>query len=69
MPRPRSGTLFAMMTMSLQHLFQVKDEPDLRSHLAPKLSEYFATKRSGIFFFDQLFGDRKLQAMLNVGRC
>jgi hypothetical protein len=59
-----------MMTMSLQHLFeainQVKDEPDLRSHLAPKLSEDFATKRSGIFFFDQLFGDRKLQAILNV---
>ncbi|MEH2465704.1 hypothetical protein [Nostoc sp.] len=87
MPRPRSGTLFAMMTMSLQHLFeainQVKDEPDQRlpkgqrqrrSHLAPKLSEYFATKRSGIFFFDQLFGfgaaspkeNRKLQAILNV---
>ncbi|MDZ8264601.1 hypothetical protein [Nostoc sp. ChiQUE01b] len=78
MPRPRSGTLFAIMTMSLQHLFeainQVKDEPDLRSHLAPKLSEYFATKRSGIFFFDQLFGvgaaspkeNRKLQAILNV---
>ncbi|WP_033366323.1 LuxR C-terminal-related transcriptional regulator [Mastigocladopsis repens] len=74
------------MTMSLQHLFeaidQVKDESDLRfgeadalrTHFAPKLSEYFAAKRSGIFFFDQLFGvgaaspleNRKLQTILNI---
>ncbi len=56
--------------MSLQRLFeainQVKDESDLRSHFAPKLSEYFAAKRSGIFFFQQLLGDRKLQNILNV---
>jgi DNA-binding CsgD family transcriptional regulator len=57
------------MPISLQRLFeaisQVKDETDLRStvgdsaprklsHLAPKIGEYFAAKRSGIFFFDQL---------------
>lgn len=66
------------MTTSLQLLFeainQVKSEPylrfgeadALRSHLAPKIGEYFAANRSGIFFFDQLLGDRKLQKILNV---
>lgn len=69
---PRSGTLFDTMTRKspLQLLFQeidqVKDEDDLRSHLAPKIGEYFATKRSGIFFFDQLLGDRHLQKLLKV---
>ncbi|MDM9383767.1 hypothetical protein QUB80_24080 [Chlorogloeopsis sp. ULAP01] len=46
------------MTISLKLLFeeiyQAKDEDDLRSHLAPKIGEYFVGKRSGIFFFDQL---------------
>jgi len=54
----------------LQLLFeviqQVKDEDDLRSQLVPKIGEYFAAKRSGIFFFDQLLADRKLQKVLNV---
>jgi DNA-binding CsgD family transcriptional regulator len=58
------------MTISLQCLFeeiqQVKDEGDLRSHLAPKIGEYFAATRSGIFFFDQLVGDRNFQSILNV---
>ncbi|MBA3922912.1 MAG: helix-turn-helix transcriptional regulator [Nostocaceae cyanobacterium] len=57
------------MTISLQLLFaeinQVKDKDDLR-YLAPKIGEYFAAKRSGIFFFDQLLGDRKLQKVLNI---
>ncbi|MCC5639225.1 LuxR C-terminal-related transcriptional regulator [Nostoc sp. CHAB 5844] len=56
--------------MTLQHLFEaidlVNDESDLRSHFVPKLGEYFAAKRSGIFFFDQLLSDRKLQNILNV---
>jgi DNA-binding CsgD family transcriptional regulator len=56
--------------ISLQPLFeaihQVKAEDDLRLHLAPKLGEYFAAKRSGIFFFEQLMGDRKIQNMLDV---
>jgi DNA-binding CsgD family transcriptional regulator len=58
------------MTISLQFLFeeiqQVKDEGDLRSHLAPKIGKYFAATRSGIFFFDQLVGDRNFRSILNV---
>lgn len=55
----------------LQLLFaaidQAKDEDDLRSHLAPKIGEYFAAKRSGIFFFDRLPSlDRNLQKTLKV---
>ena len=56
--------------ISLQLLFaeihQVKHEDELRSHLAPKIGEYFAAKRSGIFFFDQLLGDRLAAKVLNV---
>jgi DNA-binding CsgD family transcriptional regulator len=55
---------------SLQLLFkeihQVKDEDDLRSQLAPKIGKYFAAKRSGIFFFDQLLANRNLQKVLQV---
>lgn len=58
------------MTTSLQLLFeaihQVKDEDELRSQLASKIGEYFAAKRSGIFFFTQLLADRRLQKVLNV---
>lgn len=58
------------MTSPLQLLFeainQVKDETDLRSFLAPKIGEYFVAKRSGIFFFDQLLADHKLQKVLKV---
>ena len=66
------------MTISLKLLFeeihQVKDENDLRSQLAPKIGEYFAAKRSGIFFFDQLLAvgaasplqNRNLQKVLNL---
>ena len=46
------------MTISLQLLFeeinQVKDEDSLRSQVVPIIGEYFAAKRSGIFFFDKL---------------
>ncbi len=46
------------MTISLSLLFeainQVKDEHELRSQLVAKIGEYFAAKRSRIFFFDQL---------------
>ncbi|MBW4488267.1 MAG: LuxR family transcriptional regulator [Trichocoleus desertorum ATA4-8-CV12] len=64
--------------ISLQLLFeeihQLEDEDDLRSHLAPKIGEYFAAKRSGIFFFDQLLAvgaasplkNRNLQKVLNI---
>ena len=74
MPSPRSSTLFeiAPMTSSLQLLFeainQVKDEQDLRSRIVPKIGEYFAAKRWGIFFFDRFsFADRNLQKTLQVG--
>ena len=56
--------------VSLQLLFeeihQVKNENDLRSHLAPKIGEYFAAKRSAFFFFDRLLSDPKFQKILNV---
>jgi DNA-binding CsgD family transcriptional regulator len=60
------------MTSSLQLLFesinQVKDEQDLRSHIVPKIGEYFTAKRWGIFFFDQLpLADRNLQKTLQIG--
>lgn len=58
------------MTISLQLLFkeinQVKDKHDLRSQLVPKIGEYFAAKRAGIFFFEQLLADRNLQKVLKV---
>ncbi len=58
------------MTISLQLLFkeidQVTDEQDLRSQVVPKIGEYFATKRSGIFFFDQILADRNLQKLLKL---
>jgi DNA-binding CsgD family transcriptional regulator len=58
------------MTSSLQLIFeaisQVKDNPKVRSHLVPKIGEYFAAKRSGIFFFDQLLAERKFQKILDV---
>jgi DNA-binding CsgD family transcriptional regulator len=46
------------MTISLKFLFeeiyQTKDEDDLRSRIVPKIGEYFAATRWGIFFFDDL---------------
>lgn len=54
------------MQLLFEVIQQVKDEDDLRSQLVPKIGEYFAAKRSGIFFFDQLLADRKLQKVLNV---
>lgn len=58
------------MTLSLKLLFegihQAEDEDGLRSHLAPKIGEYFAAKRSGIFFFDKLLADQKFQTVLNL---
>jgi DNA-binding CsgD family transcriptional regulator len=59
-PSPRSSTLLAIATVTnpLQSLFraisQVKDEQDLRLHIVPKIGEYFAAARWGIFFFDDL---------------
>lgn len=60
------------MTSALQLLFeainQVKDEQDLRSQIVPKIGAYFAAKRQGVFFFDQLsLIDRNLQKALDTG--
>ncbi|MBD2257806.1 LuxR C-terminal-related transcriptional regulator [Pseudanabaena sp. FACHB-2040] len=58
------------MPTSLKLLFeeihQAQDEDGLRSHLAPKIGEHFAAKRSGVFFFDQLLTDQKLQNVLTI---
>ncbi|WP_333086285.1 MULTISPECIES: LuxR C-terminal-related transcriptional regulator [unclassified Microcoleus] len=59
------------MTSPLQLLFeaidQVKDEQDLRSQIVPTIGEYFAAKRSGIFFFDRLpLADSNFQKTLKV---
>lgn len=58
------------MTCSLKLLFeainQARSEHELRSHV-PKIGEYFAAKRSGIFFFDQRKdSDSKLQKILKI---
>jgi DNA-binding CsgD family transcriptional regulator len=60
------------MTSSLQLLFeainQAEDDQNLRSQLVPKIGEYFAAKRAGIFFFDQLpLVDSNLQKILEFG--
>ncbi|MEG4456297.1 LuxR C-terminal-related transcriptional regulator [Microcoleus sp. N9_A1] len=60
------------MKSPLQLLFEaidrVKDEQDLRSQVVPKIGEYFAAKRSGIFFFDRLpLLDSNLQKTLQIG--
>lgn len=56
--------------MSLKPLFEdidrAKDENSLRSQLAPKIGEYFAATRSGLFFFDQLSADPRFQPILNL---
>ncbi|MBW4629346.1 MAG: LuxR family transcriptional regulator [Brasilonema octagenarum HA4186-MV1] len=59
------------MTSSLGFLFeainQTHSEHDLRSQVVPKIGEYFAAKRWGIFFFDQLpLTDRNLQKILKI---
>lgn len=59
------------MTCSLKLLFeainQARSEHDMRSQIVPKIGEYFAVKRSGIFFFDQLpASNSNLQQVLNV---
>ena len=58
------------MTNSLQHLFeaigQVNNTHELKSLLSPKIGEYFAARRSGVFLFEQLFADHSLQNVLKV---
>jgi DNA-binding CsgD family transcriptional regulator len=59
------------MTSDLQFLFtaihQVQDEVDLRSRIVPKIGEYFAARRWGIFFFDRLpLADGSLQKTFQI---
>jgi DNA-binding CsgD family transcriptional regulator len=58
------------MNSPLQQLFeaisQVSHEGDLKAYLAPQIGEYFVTKRSAIFFFDQLLAERRFQGVLKV---
>ncbi len=60
------------MTSPLKLLFeainQTDSEHDMRSHIVPKIGEYFSAKRWGIFFFDQLpLADSNFQKILKVG--
>jgi DNA-binding CsgD family transcriptional regulator len=44
-----------------------KDTQELRSQVVPKVGEYFLTKRSGIFFLDQIdIWDRNLQKITKI---
>jgi DNA-binding CsgD family transcriptional regulator len=59
------------MTRSLNLLFetirQTSSKSDLRLRISPKIGEYFAAKRSAIFFFDQqLLNDRNLRKILKI---
>jgi DNA-binding CsgD family transcriptional regulator len=59
------------MTHPLKPLFQAihqtRDEAELRSQIGPKIGEYFAAKRRGIFFFDQWLSlDPQLQKTFQV---
>lgn len=60
------------MTSALKLLFaainKARSEHELRAQIVPKIGEYFAAKRWGIFFFDQLpLADSNLQKVLEVG--
>lgn len=58
------------MPIPLKVLFdeidRAQDEEGLRSHLAPKIGEYFTAKRSGIFFFDRLLAEGKFKNVLDI---
>ena len=60
------------MTSPLKLLFeainQACSEHDMRAQIVPKIGEYFAAKRRGIFFFDQLPStERNFQKILEIG--
>jgi DNA-binding CsgD family transcriptional regulator len=54
------------LKLLFEDISQMKDETELKSSLAPKIGEYFVSKRSAIFFFDQLLADQTLQKILKV---
>ncbi|MBW4541983.1 MAG: LuxR family transcriptional regulator [Myxacorys chilensis ATA2-1-KO14] len=60
------------MTSPLKLLFeainQAHSEHEVRSHVVPKIGEYFSATRWGVFFFDQLpLADSNFQKILKVG--
>ena len=60
------------MTSPLKLLFeainQARSKDDMRLQIVPKIGEYFAAKRWGIFFFDQFpLADSNLQKILEIG--
>jgi len=56
------------LKLLFEEIHQAKDETGLRSHVVPKIGEYFAAIRWGIFFFDQLpLADSKFQKILKTG--
>ena len=55
-----------LLKLIFEEIYQAKDEDDLRSQLAPKIGEYFTTKRSRIFFFDQFLANGRFQSILDL---
>jgi DNA-binding CsgD family transcriptional regulator len=58
--------MMTSLQLLLAEINHVKDKDDLRSRLAPKIGEYFAAKRSGIFFFEHLVNEPQFQKVLTV---
>ena len=54
------------LQLLFQEIEQAKSESDLRSHLAPKIGEYFTAKRSAFFFFDRLVTNPKFKKILKT---
>ena len=54
------------LQLLFQEIEQSKSESDLRSHLAPKIGEYFTAKRSAFFFFDRLVTNPKFKKILKT---
>ncbi len=55
------------LPLLFETIHQLKGEGEMRSHLVPKIGAYFAAKRAGIFFFDQLpSANPNLQKVLNI---
>ena len=54
------------LQLLFKEIYRTKNESDLRSHLAPKIGEYFTAKRSGLFFFERLVTNPKFKNILKV---
>lgn len=54
------------LQLLFKEIYRAKNDSDLQAHLAPKIGEYFAAKRSGVFFFDRLLTNPKLKNILKI---